>query len=70
MNTGMSVNIWAEVLCTPENGDEESERHKAGQAFGPRLCQQFICTKFLCAGGWWQKTWILKAGGNLWSARG
>lgn len=56
MNMGMSVNIWTEVLCTLENGNEELEPHKAGEAFGPQLCQQFICTKFLCTGDWWQKT--------------
>jgi len=38
------------------NGDEESEPHKAGEPFGPELCQQFIGTKFLCAGDLWQKT--------------
>lgn len=38
-NMGMSVVIWTETLCTPENGSEEPKPHKTGEPFGSWLGQ-------------------------------
>lgn len=39
---GMSVVIWTETLCTPENGNEEPKLHKTGEHLAPESAKSLL----------------------------